>query len=437
MAVPRNFEMVKNADGTWTVKDVPIFAKCRRFGVDFDDEWLNRALVSALASQGGGHAFPVHKHHSKSQGETGPEKEPVGMFFVTRRAPIAVRGRSVPGVIADIVVTNPSAAEEIRQNRLPWRSVELPPDGSARFLSLALLDREPPFHEMAMTTVRDAAADSNAAPVAFATNSRAEITYPLDRGGPVLAFRASSESLHALIDPEATTMPETKDPVAPTPLTFQASSAADAVATLAEGLKSKKLEMGDKAKAKAALQDLLAQLGDDDLPVNKGGPAEVTVTPDAAHPEIVKMRAELEALKMSVGARDEREKLDAAVDAAVEKVSAFAVGKDVRARFLAFAEKGGVQTLDLLVDEIKRTVPPKDPLRFDDVLGAGASSTPAVPECVLKFQERGPEAYEKAVKHMKSWNELRASGSTTLSLEKFLEARSAAGFVRNGQSVEV
>lgn len=450
-AIPRNFDLIDNGDGTFTMPSVPVFAECERWGMRFDAKWLDAAVKESTASDGGGHLIPMHVQHTRTAGEPGADKIPAGMFRVKGRADITVRGAKKPGVVADLIFTNPDVVADVKAGKIPWRSVELPPDGSPAFRGLALLDRDAPFHEMPMTTVRDV--------VSAGTRGFQSVAVPAETGGPVLAFAASATALHALIDEEArmaeptTPAPEApapekiripavavkvpeaapakfeadKEPAAEAPKAEEKPAAESKPKALLEAVRSAKMTIEEVAEFKAGLVAILETV-DGGAPAEGAEPAKSEDKPNQRKVSDLGMNADValkfESRVLALEKRLESEaaarKQEAEVDAAIEALADRGYTKADRERLMKFAAGG---MLADHVAEVKRTVPPRTS-RFADVVDAGAAPA-ALPEAVLKFQAGGPGKYEAAVKQYQTWKAASDAGVTSLTLDAWLDQRVA------------
>lgn len=121
------------------IHDVEIFHECERKGISFDQGWLKKVLRDAQGGEKRHYFPPVHVQHHGDEGVRA-----VGVFRMKR---IAKRwGKDT--LIADLIVTNPGAVDEIIAGRLPYRSVEIMDRNVPKIDSLALLDHEPPYLEL-------------------------------------------------------------------------------------------------------------------------------------------------------------------------------------------------------------------------------------------------------------------------------------------------
>ncbi|RLB44665.1 MAG: hypothetical protein DRH30_00875 [Deltaproteobacteria bacterium] len=141
-----------NDDETVTIFNVPIFATTKRGDFDYDDAWIDAAIENADKEYLDGHLPPMHMGHFDD--ERNPNPREVGAFKIQRKGTMMLGGKPVPVMYADLYVTDSETFAMIQSKRLRYRSVEANFD-KQRIRSLALLDSEPPFHKLPMTTVSD------------------------------------------------------------------------------------------------------------------------------------------------------------------------------------------------------------------------------------------------------------------------------------------
>ena len=187
MILGGNFKWTENPDGTVTVHNVPIFSTCIRGETKYDRAWLDAAASFAAQAAKDGHFPPMHVHHHG--GSDRPQS--AGAFHIKGVREMPFKGRKVPMHVADLIFTNLSVFNAVKDKRLLYRSVETDHAGK-RILSLALLDSEAPFFDLPMTTVQEEPAES-------ATNDLGGEVVASETGVPVLAF-ARSDSTRVLME---------------------------------------------------------------------------------------------------------------------------------------------------------------------------------------------------------------------------------------------
>lgn len=144
------------ADGSWTVRDVPIFAQHEvpladgKRTAKVDAAWLQAAVEKSRERESGDkYLAPVHvRHHGGAQ-----PTEPAGFFRPTRVGQMQYEGRKVAVLFADLVGVPDVTYQEMKLGRLPYRSVEVHDIGKPEVNSLALLQDEVPFFRLPMLTI--------------------------------------------------------------------------------------------------------------------------------------------------------------------------------------------------------------------------------------------------------------------------------------------
>jgi len=144
----------QNSDGTWNVLDVPIFGEHVRMyeGEEpfvVDRQWLESAVKAAQDRwTQDGYLPPLHvRHHSSMQ-----SAESAGHFMLKGLQRITYEGKPLTVVMADLLRIPSWIYEEIRDGRLPYRSVEILED-RPEIDSLALLDHEVPYFRFPLLTI--------------------------------------------------------------------------------------------------------------------------------------------------------------------------------------------------------------------------------------------------------------------------------------------
>jgi len=153
------------ADGSYTIRSVPIFELGEHRGFRYDVAWARRAL-SAFARLKSAHGYlpPVVLGHTSEESQ---EKPAVG--FVDRLRLVGSR------IVADLVGIGRDLFEQIRAGRWPYRSVEVF-DRDAQITALALLGGTPPY----MKTEPLHFAEDGSASVWIGGGSRLEVSPRLE-----------------------------------------------------------------------------------------------------------------------------------------------------------------------------------------------------------------------------------------------------------------
>lgn len=135
------YRAARNADGTFTIRDVPIFGTLARGAkgapAPITREWLDACLSAHRSDESTGYVPPVKLSH-------GAGEKPLGFFRLTRVGTTQHDGEEMPTLFGDLVVP----AEEFAAfaaGRYPFRSVEIGDWNDPRITQLAILDKSAPY----------------------------------------------------------------------------------------------------------------------------------------------------------------------------------------------------------------------------------------------------------------------------------------------------
>lgn len=469
LPLPRNFKAEELENGSLLLRDVPIFAKCSKQGHDFGDEWIDQAVQYHVKMEANGGASVVHIGHN---GDHEPV-HPAGAWTNTRKAPIRAKNGSIlPGIIADLLLTNEDAIRRAKRGELLWRSPEIPRDRktgkvASYFRSLALLDRHAPHNDdLPVLTFQDEAGAHNA--------RKADAAHEWTRfdAGPVLAFNATDATFVALMEPEAmpntTTQTETTtEDLAPLrlrwngkravavdpegnerPIHFQQEpgesssesegdegGGATGWKAALEALKSVEIPLEEVPEAKAAICEFA-----DSLEAGEEAEAE-TETSQTVDNELgdmgmsntdktVDLQAEVVTLRKRLDERDQTEARDKAIDAAHDLLKGRGFNRD---EVVKFASDVPTNAIESFAKRIADKMPERD-ASFEKVIG-GAAASQTVPDEVLKFQS-DPDVYEHAMSEWRSWSKQDEARKTRIPLARWLDINGVGGevvqFARSG-----
>lgn len=195
----------------------------------------------------------------------------------------------------------------------------------------------------------------------------------------------------------------------------------DPVDALLEKIASLKLTREQHDKLEAGISKIFGGAGSEPAAPEKAEtidkPGDVGMK---SNPEIVALAAEVETLKASDRVRVAREAVGVAADAAMARLKGKSLPSDQREQFVAFGTKHGADAIVTLSDNLARSLPDAV-TTFDSAIGNVGQS---VPDEVLKFQSKGPEVYERAIKFSRMYDTLKASAyGTRLTREQFLATK--------------
>ena len=83
--------------------------------------------------------------------------------------------------------------------------------------------------------------------------------------------------------------------------------------------------------------------------------------------------------------------------------------------------EAGSKPLKTFVESFKRSTPQDPPTTFDEFERFNAGGGVDCRDEVMKFQERGPEAFEAAQRAARDWELLNGRGRTDVPLDRFIE----------------
>lgn len=434
MIEPR-FTLVDNGNGTWTVKDVPVFATCRYGTRDFSEAWVDEALANMTKEQESGHAFPMHIHHTTDKTAV---VEPAGAFKVTRKGPVSLRGEVKPGLIGDLTFTNKPAADRCKNFQLLWRSPEIPKEGPARLRSLALLDREAPHLPMEVLAVKEQAAKAGTKyepapaptwtlaagePVHAFSDRGADAIFALMEGAtmpePVVAapakpkYRRKADGTFVLLSPAGTEEviafeeeEKPKDDAPPAPKADdggekpkgdgEGGGKGDPVKALLDKIRDMKLTREQHKALEAGIAEIFKDEGAvADAPGDVAPAVSMKESPEviALREKVLDTATRLGALEMTNKAAAEAAKRKDAVAKGVKRLEGRQTPSTIEADLITMAEQGGVEAVDRTVALLEKSLPPRVTTLSDALRGEPTDGTP--PE-VLAFHAKGPERYAEA-----------------------------------------
>jgi hypothetical protein len=354
-------------DGTWTIRDVPIFAEHtddrNDEPVEFSSKWLKRALDRAKIREAEGYLPPLHvAHHGSPEGV-----QAAGKFRITRMAPISHGGKQVVALYADLVGVRPEVYDRIRRGELSYRSVEILDVDSPEIDSLALLDHEVPYFRFPLLRVREGAQRSST---------------------PVLAYSATGRARSVLVQfAEEADMPEDKKPEET--MAADPAEALDAMlkmlGKIAEKLGVDEADEDEDSPEEPPVQDAAA------TPVEVSLPA---VDHEAAGAQVA-MAARLEALEQKL-ADSERQRR---VDAHAGKLGARGYNADAVREFRSIADQHGEQAALSFARGLDQLGPSEPPRSWAGELRTEEPD----PAEVSTYAAQGPEQLEKARSLHQSW----------------------------------
>jgi len=418
------------------VHQVPIFCACARGEVKFDEEWIRAAVKKAMQRQRENYFSPLHIRHHEPATEANDSVRPAGYFRVVGTSPITLNGARRTAVLADLVFTDPYAADEVMSMRLPYRSVEIFDIEAAPSIDgLALLDHEAPYLELPMLKVDEVADErENPGGVALATFRRPESP---QAAGSVVAFsrRGNSVSLTFREDAEMATPTET-DPkpvegTTPTPETLagcdedKKTNMADDddkdkddekmqdealdISKVVAAIEGGTISVSDMDALLAAIQSQNAVEETEEEPEMAPAPGEVMKADPAQMTAFAKLQGKVHALEAGNVERDKNDKCVGEVATAMSRLNGLPLGSDLEGKLVKFHKKHGGAAFGDYVEALAQNTAVVPGEREDTATAFNALGG-KIPEVAMKYQDKGTEVVERAVQLCHEWDELRGQG---------------------------
>lgn len=400
----------RNADGTWNVYDVPIFAAHERFGFSFDRAWQEKAVANAQALAASGYVAPAHVHHHELFVSPQVGVERAG-FYLPKR----VEERSYPWsagavatTIADLLKIEDATYQEIAAGKLPYLSVEIRGEEfdpeKAAFNGLALLPHEAPYFRFPLLTVgAELAPDESKSTEPLAASAPTVAFYTAPSGGPAALFKLGG-IMSTAAKPAAKPTTKPAPAPAPKPAAFSAGTldaaklqeviskaVASAVTAALSELGAPEAPKDEKPKA----DDQPAPAPDVTDPVEDVGPAEAPIAAPA--PQALAASAPSHALELrlkvlegELATTKRAQKQADVVGKAAAQVVGYGSG-DWNADLIAAFAAGGEPAVKVAVGIIKSGATPRPPETF-----TGEIAAPNEPPEVTAYAMAGQSKYREA-----------------------------------------
>jgi len=396
-------------DGMYVIHDVPIMAEVprgekgnrKRVG----KSWMVKAVLKAKKRfREDGYKAPLHvEHHGKS------ETRSAGFVRPTAVRQFKYEGKPVYAIFADLEVT-PEILTEIKERRLPYRSVEIFTWDKPEINSLALLTTEVPFFRFDVLTLNDKPEE----PERFQAGPVSVCSRPDTNGCRAILFSFKGYA-----------MPE-KDIKK-----FDDESRAERADVdryeYEEGKKAGEDEKHDLQDRDDEILDLLRRILE---AVGGNGEDEVEEITEAEVVEAPVEQSALAALSGKIAALEARERNRAndesgrkIVTQAMMEIAAWDPDRSTRQHLTELVKLSAnpEKTAAQFVASFKTSVP-KKPFRtleeFDASMGGGGDH----PD-VLRFAERGPDALDAAREASTQYDDLIERGMITGTRENFIETQ--------------
>lgn len=428
----------RNADGSLTIFQVPIFVECSRGTVDFDQTWITSAVSKARQAETEGYLPPLHVRH---HGDNADNVQAAGYFRITGTGPITFKGNRRIAIFADLIVTDPSVQIDVLAKRLPYRSVEIFDVEKPAIDSLALLDHEAPYLELPMlmiTDIQDTGTRTFPGQIAFAS---ATIRNPWDTktattttDSPMVACFRRGRSAHLFYTDtyKEKTMADTKAPKEE-PVTKMADAMID-IAAVVKAIEDGTIAVADMdailaaiSKQRSAAAPAAEVEAPEAAPAAAPGAMAEAMAKGQMDVEMARLRGELDAQKARLNERDALDRRRDDVGIAMKRLAGRPLGSDLEARLIKFHRDHGPNAFAAYVDSMAQTF---GALSSDDQsIAAFADQTKDLPKTSMRYQALGAQALEKAAHFSREYKDLHARGHVRMSEERYIELNmDRAGF---------
>ena len=443
-----SYTAVKQADGNWSILNVPIFSENDRNPKHkVDKAWLEAALEKAnyrVQHPDGAYLAPLHTQHHG----TGQSVKPAGKVKPTDVREVEYDGEKLATMFGDLVDVPDESYQEIKAGKLPYRSVEIADLNVPEITSLALLDSDAPYFRYPMLTI-----GKELKAGAKARRMDAELAGMTAYSVPTKGSRAASFLYRADFKTVEDTMPNTSTKTtAAAPATFQGDEdelkkAADAAAKMAAEEPKKedepapqKAQEGDPILAllteiKGMLQTLCGgEEGEVAAPEGEvpaeGEPAEMkmrakevkpvkktTETTPADAAKYAALEGKVAALESTVAAGKAHELRREKLASAMKTLKGFNFATDPEAKLAEVYKAGGEKGLDIFVSTIQEHGT-KDPGEED---AEDTIPLADLPREVAMYNAMGPDRLKAAMEASSMYD--AQNGRASMSRKEFIEAQ--------------
>jgi len=420
-----SYEATRADDGTYTIRDVPIFGEVPKgekgAPFDIDGKWLKDALANLKQRESEGYLPPLHFHHHGFD-----ETQLAGHFRATKVANHLVGGETIAVLFADLVKIPADKFSQIQANEYPFRSVEIVSYDEREIDTLALLDDDAPFFKFELLN-GDTIKVADGMAVSPFGKSIDRITAKATHVGSGGFIRSAAGSAVLFCAHERPKEKQMKEFVINlengTPTLFDDGKPVAMI--LGTGVAFAETETDDAEKIEeqiAMLQKRLLKLkkskqGDDDEGDLDDRPDAQPAEPDGTPIHAAAAAGKIAALESRLASVETERAIEKREAVAFKKLKGWHLSDENRKRVRFFARKGD-DLLTEFVDSFVANVP-REPRELDD-LGTDKSD----PDEVLKFASTGPESLEAARSASNEYDQLRAAGMPmTATRAEFIETR--------------
>ena len=437
------YEAKENDDGTWTIYDVPIMGPlppgARQNTFPIDRAWLLKAIEAHRRFMSEGYVAPLHVNHH----DHGRDTQSAGMFVPKRVATIKMGGKKVPVILADLLRVPAEVFSQIQKLRLPYRSPEVAKWEDPQIASLALLPDEAPYFKLPLLSVDVGQAETRVgrlkkkaqpAVAMCATEGGGSILFRLQTNEEITMDKFGMGSDPTLADDEDiieededieedagvlrhNAMMAVLSKIASKLGVDEEDKDDDDDIELDEKKGYDKPEMLDEEDADIESEEEDVEINiEDKAPVDQDDEEKM----EYSEPIIAKLKGKVAALEQSNRSRLRAEKIETMAQKAINELRDWDLDSETVKTVHVMAEAGS-KPLKTFVESFKRSTPQDPPTTFDEFERFNAGGGVDCRDEVMKFQERGPEAFEAAQRAARDWELLNDRGRTDVPLDRFIE----------------
>lgn len=420
------------------IEDVPIFVECSRGENQFDSAWIAEAVRKARQAEEEGYLPPLHIRHHGDQDDV----MRAGFFRIKGTQTIRFKGQARVGILADLIITDPQAAQDVIQHRLPYRSVEIHDVSDPGIGSLALLDHEAPYLELPMlfvSGVDDAAMPAGERPEHF---SEQGVLFGIRRGKRAAVTLTNQLEVNTMARAKNQTPPKgnagavnfEKDegPEKDSSEEMQEGEGGMDVGAICKAIKSGSISIADMGAIMDAIQEQQGSSAEGETMEDKDEPAPAAAPgAEAMSARLAKLQGELEATRARLDQREQLDQRKADVAVAMKRLEGRPLGSGLEDKLVAFHKEHGPRAFTAYVDSMAESFAR---ISGDDTDAANFQAQAPKPasKAASRFAALGPDATNKAIRFSAEWKQLSETGHTRLSEDRYL----ALNMAREGFNLE-
>lgn len=418
------FSAVLMPDGTYTIRDVPIFSEVKKgeknAPEDIGEAWMRDALENLKTSHREGYFPPVHyAHHGTREAAIH-----VGHFRAKRVGRITIRGERRFAIFVDIEGIQPEEFDRFRKGRYPNRSVEIIDWNERRIDTLALISHEAPFFPLPITigrTLKEVPESAvfmadGAVPVAvFSFKDARSMNFEKDE---------SREELEKQIEDLKAKLAKMSDDEKDADMADDEETSAKAKAKASE-------DEDAKAKAKASDDEDETKASDEEAKPKPAEPQKAKAKAKASAADadpitFARLEAENAALRDRIAEKEANDAVGVRATSAISKLEeeGYHLSDSTRETISTFSAKGA-DVLDEFVAQYRKTMP-RDPKPVAAVDSAAAPVADE-PDAVAKFAAQGPEIHQLAQRFSADYDVAVERYGIKSTREEYISAQIASG----------